>query len=590
MLVPHVGSTLELLCANGVLSRETSLPSCLEITRALLKCQMELSKCYNWRIKSNFLQQMERLPNCMPSDFIHQHFSPVILNCVLESRAKPVRSQASRTLLIFLRYNLKEIQRKWIRDNLITHLCYSKSCYTRHVFILACVHAAELFSNSYFKKHFFEPLLSLADDPISNIRLCVVGLLPSLYKMLIMPEDRKLQTNIDNIFSKLDMMEKDKDVKDILRTKLKEIRNLGPTNKHDYLVEQRRKEEEENKIFQGKITTTTTAPSAQSAKNQSSTHVSRDVVSTNSARSHPIIARSTSAPPRVSKTPSTTSGQVPSDMSFLEQHFYIDAGISLPRENVEKNTEQTRNRDVYKIAEDFDQLNLAARTDASNDSSVPTVSVENVNIETMSESELKKLETSTTNITDDVKVNLRKWSKKSASKSLPNDTSCISFRCKRYSSVFPSTNTDVTISNNSKKKSFNRRSLNIGAGDFSKIPVSIKKSQSNADVKTAAKQYDLKSKTNSIIKKSKYGNNSRDNDETGIASKVKGRPKSEILLNVNNNDKWTPLMGKDKMCSKSATNVSPNTINTSITKDTVPITNSINHNTSKISVLPVLKR
>jgi hypothetical protein len=85
MLVPHVGSTLELLCANGVLSRETSLPSCLEITRALLKCQMELSKCYNWRIKSNFLQQMERLPNCMPSDFIHQHFSPVILNCVLES-------------------------------------------------------------------------------------------------------------------------------------------------------------------------------------------------------------------------------------------------------------------------------------------------------------------------------------------------------------------------------------------------------------------------------------------------------------------------------------------------------------------------
>lgn len=86
----------------------------------------------------------------------------------LFQRAKPVRSQASRTLLIFLRYNLKEIQRKWIRDNLITHLCYSKSCYTRHVFILACVHAAELFSNSYFKKHFFEPLLSLAGLPLDD--------------------------------------------------------------------------------------------------------------------------------------------------------------------------------------------------------------------------------------------------------------------------------------------------------------------------------------------------------------------------------------------------------------------------------------
>ncbi|RZC35879.1 serine/threonine-protein phosphatase 4 regulatory subunit 4-like, partial [Asbolus verrucosus] len=255
MLVPHVGMTLELFCANGVLSRETTLPPSLEIARALLKCQIELSKSFNWRIKTNFLQQMERLPNCLPSDFIHQHFSPVVLNCVLEARPKPLRSQASRTLLIFLRFNVKEIQRKWIRDNLINHLCYSKSCYTRHIFILACVHAMELFSNSYFKNHFFEPLLSLANDSTSNIRLCVVALLPSLFRMLIMPEDRKFQTSIDNIFSKLDMMEKDKDVKDILRVKLKEIKSFGSTNKHDYLIEQRRKEEEENKIYQGKNVT-----------------------------------------------------------------------------------------------------------------------------------------------------------------------------------------------------------------------------------------------------------------------------------------------------------------------------------------------
>ena len=92
------------------------------------------------------------------------------------------------------------------------------------------------------------------DDPVSNIRLSVVGILPLLYKMLVLPEDKKLQTNIDNLFSKLDMMEKDKDVKDILRTKLKEIRSSGTSNKQDYLFDQKRKEEEENKILQGKLT------------------------------------------------------------------------------------------------------------------------------------------------------------------------------------------------------------------------------------------------------------------------------------------------------------------------------------------------
>lgn len=80
--------------------------------------------------------------------------------------------------------------------------------------------------------------------------------------MLVMPEDRKLQSNIDNIISKLDMTEKDKDVKDILKTKLKEIRSVAPTNKHEYLVDQRRKEDEENKIMQGKIVASLPPPAA----------------------------------------------------------------------------------------------------------------------------------------------------------------------------------------------------------------------------------------------------------------------------------------------------------------------------------------
>lgn len=72
-----------------------------------------------------------------------------------------MRTQAAKTVLVFLRYSTKENHRKWIRDSLIGHLCNSKSCYTRHIFINMCIHAINMFSWKYFKEHFYLHLLSL---------------------------------------------------------------------------------------------------------------------------------------------------------------------------------------------------------------------------------------------------------------------------------------------------------------------------------------------------------------------------------------------------------------------------------------------
>lgn len=83
MLVPHIGNTLLLLCQFGTLSRDKADQSTMEIGRALLKCQLELTKGYNWRLLEQLLKEQERLPECMPSDFIHQHFTPVILGNVM---------------------------------------------------------------------------------------------------------------------------------------------------------------------------------------------------------------------------------------------------------------------------------------------------------------------------------------------------------------------------------------------------------------------------------------------------------------------------------------------------------------------------
>lgn len=161
-LVPNIGTTLVELCKSGILSKERADQATMEIGRAMLKCQLELTKGYNWRLLSTYLAQLERLPQAIPSDFIHQHFTPVVLSNALNGRARPVRSQAVRTLLVFLRHNSKENQQKWLRDSLISELCYSNSSYTRRMYVILCGHALEVFHEKYVKDHFLIPLISLA--------------------------------------------------------------------------------------------------------------------------------------------------------------------------------------------------------------------------------------------------------------------------------------------------------------------------------------------------------------------------------------------------------------------------------------------
>lgn len=72
-----------MLNQQGILIKDKADQSTMEIGRALLKCQLELTKGYNWRLLTTLLQQLERLPDCMPADFIHQHFTPVVMGNVI---------------------------------------------------------------------------------------------------------------------------------------------------------------------------------------------------------------------------------------------------------------------------------------------------------------------------------------------------------------------------------------------------------------------------------------------------------------------------------------------------------------------------
>nr|CAH7758066.1 unnamed protein product [Callosobruchus chinensis] len=447
-LVPHISAILLQLNAAGVLTAEESRQTTVDIGRALLKCQAGVFKCYNWRRKMAFLQQLECLPVCFSVDFIHQHFTMLVLKLTIDGRCRPVRSQASRTILVFLRYNTKENHRTWIRDSLMNQLCNSKCSYTRHIFIQMCVHAIDVFSWKYFKEFFYLPLLSLGEDPVSTVRLCVVKLCPILKDMLMLPMDRHLQVKLEQFFSKTEMMEKDRDVLDTLKVKLREMRT-PQLSKQEALMQQRMKMEEEDKIQRGQLTVGLGAPAtmrgAAATRPPNAPGRIASQGDTRGGRGNLITAR-TAAPPKRAFSGASRDPN-PNDMSFLVHHFYIDAGVALPQ--------KVDSDQAGDLTPNVSRLTL----DQTGEEIVPTVSAENINLASLSDKDLKALETSTTNITDDVKANIQMISKLKSR--IPTDR--VKTRNKRYSANFSTSDTNMNI--------LKRRSLNIGPSETSRIPV-----------------------------------------------------------------------------------------------------------------------
>lgn len=171
-------------------------------------------------------------------------------------------------------------------------------------------------------------------------------------------------------------------------------------------------------------------------------------------------------------------------MNFLKQHFYVDAGINIPL---------TSHNDTDS---NFLNSNLPIPLVVSNESE----------IEGLSKKEIDTLQSTTTNITDDVKVNLRKITSKLQQPKT----------YKRHSTIIPSTNFEK-----SNKKAINRRSLN----DFSKIPIYFTTKEKVTNKGNSNKENSKVNNTNKIL-----GYQQGDNNNINIVNETSS--KQEVKNNT----------------------------------------------------------
>lgn len=137
-----------------------------------------------------------------------------------------MRLAAGVLFLFLLRYNMKPTQRAELRSRIFKDLANNPDCYVRMMFVRMMVEALEIFSSSYFKEHFFNVLLTLAEDPVANIRMKVVSLLPQLKSQLWIPADKKLLTSLESVVRHLNNNEKDRDVLFVLKNVTQKLEEM----------------------------------------------------------------------------------------------------------------------------------------------------------------------------------------------------------------------------------------------------------------------------------------------------------------------------------------------------------------------------
>ncbi|XP_025268826.1 serine/threonine-protein phosphatase 4 regulatory subunit 4-like isoform X5 [Camponotus floridanus] len=327
-LIPHIGITLECLAENQTIGTDRVDSTLMEIGKALLKCEAKVAGTYNWRMASLMHAQLEILPKCFPSDFIYSYFVPMAFSRILHARPIPVRLAAGILFLVLLRYNMKPIQKAELRNRIFTDLANNPDCYVRMMFVRMMIEALEIFSSVYFKEHFFNVLLNLAEDPVANIRMKVVSLLPQLKSQLWIPTDKKLLTSLESVVRHLVNNEKDKDVLFILKNITQKLDEMDVKYEGQSLttkltkqdIEDAKKLEEEKKLSGIGV-----------GKSATGTIVKKGWTRTGSDSStRGLQSKDGAAPSRQTVENLKTSSMPEIPVMQSDDEFLVDAGIRIP--------------------------------------------------------------------------------------------------------------------------------------------------------------------------------------------------------------------------------------------------------------------
>ncbi|XP_063078611.1 serine/threonine-protein phosphatase 4 regulatory subunit 4 isoform X2 [Engraulis encrasicolus] len=254
-LLNHLQETLEMSTSRGEgPGPESKLVAVPELVPALVAAEQKAASSLRWRVHERLLHCYACLPRVLPAEQIYYRFLIRMFSIITTNNVLPVQREAARTLCVFLRYNRKQEQRQEILTKIIQDLAQGRSYWNRLRYLDLCEIAMELFSKSYFCKHFLIQALELVSDPVANVRYKLCHMLPRLRSTIRLPTDKHLLQQLEFCVRKLLCWEKDKDVVSTIRKIVLELDKMEITEpyhkRHERDLLDQKKEKEETLLLE----------------------------------------------------------------------------------------------------------------------------------------------------------------------------------------------------------------------------------------------------------------------------------------------------------------------------------------------------
>ncbi|KAL4444289.1 hypothetical protein ABPG75_012026 [Micractinium tetrahymenae] len=189
-----------LAAAAATAAEEQRGKTCAPFIEPLLR--LEVASGYSWRLQLALLQAIAAFPAFFTGDQLHDRFLPLALKYMAEGAAA-VRAAAAAAAAAIWRALRRPAHRSALYSRLIHDFGQSKCFRQRLVFIDFCRHAQQLFSSRFLKAYLLEPVLSLAYDPVANVRLHLAAATPALKQAVTLPDDVHLLERLNSAMSHL---------------------------------------------------------------------------------------------------------------------------------------------------------------------------------------------------------------------------------------------------------------------------------------------------------------------------------------------------------------------------------------------------
>ncbi|EFN58149.1 hypothetical protein CHLNCDRAFT_141930 [Chlorella variabilis] len=164
--------------------------------------RLEAVSGYSWRLQLALLQALAAFPAFFSPDQLYERFLPLAWKYMGEGVAA-VREAAAAAAAAVWRALRKPPHRTALYARAVLDFGQSKSFRHRMVFLDFCLHAQRHFSSRFIKAHLLEAALTLAYDPVANVRLHLAAAMPPLKQALALPDDVHLLERLNSGMSHL---------------------------------------------------------------------------------------------------------------------------------------------------------------------------------------------------------------------------------------------------------------------------------------------------------------------------------------------------------------------------------------------------